>query len=529
MDPLQEVDTPENFIIHNPATGEEVGRHVLMNRQDVDAAVARARNAFSSWSETRLKERQAILGRAASILSENSEKYADIISRETGKTRMDAMLADIFSFLDLLRYYKKNSKKFLKPVRAKGNPLLPGRKSYHIFEPKGVVAIIAPWNYPFTLMAGPAVSAIAAGNTVVLKPSSQTTASGLIFKEIMEKAGVPQGVVNVVTGNGKVTGQALLEADGLDMFFFTGSTAVGRSVNLKAAERMIPAIMELGGKDVAVVTKNANLDRAAHGVVWGGITNSGQTCIGIELVLADRSVYASLVEKVVNLVNDLKSGSRAGEVGSMTMKSQLRIVEEQVRDAVEKGASILTGGTSDPEQAGMYYPPTVITDTTPDMKVRKDETFGPLLPIVPYDTIEEAVEIANNTDYGLSGAVFTRSMEEGRAIAKKLKTGSVNINDVLITYAMPDLPFGGVKQSGVGTYHGKTGLRAFTNTKSITEFKWDLKKEIYWYPIPDMEERVLAAAFTAIFSGNILKKLSASGRLAVESWKIWKMLKKKNS
>ncbi len=525
MEPLNRVDNPEEFFIFNPATGEEVGKYKLMNRQDVDSAVARSRETFSNWSETTLEERQAILGRAASVLSEDSERYADIISRETGKTRLDAMLADIFSFLDLLKYYKKNAKKFLKPVKVKGNLLLPGRKSYYMFEPKGVVGIIAPWNYPFTLMAGPAVSAITAGNTVVLKPSSQTTASGLIFKEIMEKAGLPEGVINVVTGNGKTTGQALLEADGLDMLFFTGSTAVGKTVNRLAAERMIPVIMELGGKDVAIVTKNANLDRAAHGVVWGGITNSGQTCIGTELVLVDRSVYDALVKKVVTLVDSLKSGSRAGEIGSMTMRPQLRIVEDQVKDAVDKGAKVLTGGISNPEQKGMYYPPTVIVDTRPDMKVRTEETFGPLIPIIPYDTIEEAVRIANNSNYGLSGAVFTRDMVAGRAIAKRLKTGSVNINDVLITYAVPDLPFGGVKQSGVGSYHGKSGIRAFTNIKSITEFKWDFKKEIYWYPIPGMgepelREKILAAAFRVIFSGNLFKKLSASSRLVWESWKI---------
>ncbi|MCP4688981.1 MAG: aldehyde dehydrogenase family protein [Desulfobacterales bacterium] len=522
MESPKKNDAPDTFIVCNPATGEKVGEYKQMNKQEVHSAAARAREKFPAWSASTFKDRQRILGNAASILSENAEKYADVIAGETGKTRLDAMLADIFSFLDLLKYYKKNAGKFLKPVRAKGNLLFPGRKAYYRFEPKGVVGVISPWNYPFTLMAGPALSAIAAGNTVVLKPSSQTTESGLIFKEIMEKAGLPEGVVNVVTGSGGTTGQALLEAEELDMFFFTGSTAVGKTVQFTAAERMIPAIMELGGKDVAIVTKNANLDRAAHGVVWGGITNSGQTCIGTELVLVDRAVYAPLVDKVVALVNVLESGSGPGEVGSMTMKSQLRIVERQVADAVEKGARVLTGGISKPGRKGMYYPPTVIVDTQPHMKVRTEETFGPLLPIIPYDHIDEAVRVANKTDYGLSGAVFTKDMAEGRSIAKRLKTGSVNINDVLITYAIPSLPFGGVKQSGVGAYHGKAGLRAFTDVKSVTEFNWDLKKEIYWYPIPKRGEQILSAAFTAIFSGNPSKKLAAALRLAAEIWKLRK-------
>ena len=520
MGPLEKIENPEEFLIYNPATNQEVGRQRLMNREDVEAAVANARKQFPVWSSTTFEERRRILKKAASVLSENADQYAAVIAGETGKTKLDAMMADIFSFLDLLSYYRKNAEKFLKPVRARGSLLFPGRKSYYMFEPKGVVGIIAPWNYPFTLMAGPAVSAIAAGNTVVLKPSSQTTASGLIFKEIMERAGLPKGVINVVTGNGRVTGQALLETEGLDMLFFTGSTSVGRKVNLKAAEQMIPAVMELGGKDVAIVTLNANLDRAAHGVVWGGLTNSGQTCIGTELVLVDRSICDSFVEKVVALVSTIESGSREGQVGSMTMRSQLRVVEEQVEDALEKGAKVLTGGVTNPSLGGMYYPPTVLVDTHPDMKVRKEETFGPLLPIVPYDTLSDAIDIANKSDYGLSGAVFTRNMEEGRAIARKLKTGSVNINDVLITYAIPDLPFGGVKQSGVGAYHGKSGLRAFTHTKSITEFKWDVKKELHWYPIAFMREKVLAAALILIFSGNTGKKLGAFGRLIKELLKV---------
>ncbi|MCP4682950.1 MAG: aldehyde dehydrogenase family protein, partial [Desulfobacterales bacterium] len=380
---------------------------------------------------------------------------------------------------------------------------------YYTFEPKGVIGIISPWNYPFTLLAGPAASALMAGNTVVLKPSSQTTGSGLIFKEIMEQAGIPQGAIQTVTGNGRITGQALIENEGLDMIFFTGSTSVGQAISKKAGERMIPTIMELGGKDVAVVTKNANIDRAAHGVVWGGMTNSGQTCIGTELVLVEKSIYNDFQKKVVSIVKNIKSGSKAGQVGSMTMKSQFNIVKSQVEDAKAKGAKILTGGDALSSSHGMYFPPTIIANTTEDMKVRKEETFGPLLPLVPFDTIDEAIDIANSTEYGLSGSIFTKDMEEGREIAKRLKTGSVNINDVLVTYAIPDLPFGGVKRSGVGNYHGKSGIRAFTNIKSITEFGWDLNREVYWYPIPTEGDRVLASALAALFSRNFFTRLKA--------------------
>jgi acyl-CoA reductase-like NAD-dependent aldehyde dehydrogenase len=511
MEAVKEISKlePREFTVRNPATGEDAARYPLMNKSDVDKAVNRARALFPMWSKTSFKTRRRIFKKAASILAENAERYADRISRENGKTRLDAMLADIYPVADLLKYYAKNGGKFLRPVRVSGSILLPGRKAYYRFEPKGVVGVISPWNYPFTLSAGPVISALMAGNTVVLKPASQTTDSGLMVREIFEKAGLPPDAVQVVTGSGSITGRALIENQHVDMLFFTGSTEVGREVNIQAAERLIPAVMELGGKDVAIVTKNADLDRAAAGVVWGAFTNCGQTCIGTEVILVDREVYGPFVDKVTRLTRELKTGMKPGRIGSMTMESQLKTVEEQVADAEAGGAKIITGGRRVPGVKGLFFPPTLILDTTPEMKVRTDETFGPVKPIVPFDTIDEAIEIANSTEYGLSGAVFTRDMEEGRAIARRLKTGSVNINDVLITYAYPSLPFGGAKRSGVGRYHGEMGLRAFTNVKSITEFSWPLKKELYWYPVPEESDKVAAEALKALFSRNPLKRLFA--------------------
>lgn len=514
MEAIHIVEESKEFTIDNPATGEEVSRYPLMDKRAVDNAVRRARETAPEWAKTSFKERKRIFKKAASILAENARHYADVVSNETGKTRLDALLADVFPVADLLKFYGKNAKKFLKPVQVGGSILMPGRKGYYTFEPKGVIGVISPWNYPFTLSAGPAIAAIAAGNTVVLKPSSQTIGSGTIIREILEKAGLPEGVLEVVTGSGSVTGQALIEHDKIDMLFFTGSTAIGRKVNVAAAERLIPTVMELGGKDVAIVTKNADLDRAAHAVTWGSFTNSGQTCIGVETVLVDRAVYEPFLEKVTAITSSLRSGKKAGEIGSMTMSSQLEIVEDQVEDARAKGAKIIIGGKRDPDQVGLFYPPTLIANTSPDMKVRHEETFGPLLPIVPYDDIHDAIKLANSSVYGLSGSVFTRDMEEGRWIAKRLNTGSININDTLITYALPGLPFGGNKESGVGRYHGKMGIRAFTNIKSITEFSWNLKKEPYWYPLPEESEEAALAALPALFSSSPLKRFSSFLKLA---------------
>ncbi len=499
----------QTFAVTDPATGEKVGSYPLMDEKEVDEAVTKAKEAQLRWAESSFEKRRKILENAAGILADNAEHYAGVVANETGKTVMDALIADVSTVCDVLRYYAKNAEEFLKPVKTKGSELLPGRKTYYIFEPRGVVGVISPWNYPFTLSAGPTITAIASGNTVVLKPSSQTTASGLILKEILEKAGLPSDVLQVVTGNGSRTGQALMENPRLDMLFFTGSTKVGREVNIRAARRLIPAIMELGGKDVAVVTAKADLDRAVYNVVWGAFTNCGQTCIGIEICLVHSSVYDEFLEKALRVTRNMKSGRAEGEVGSMTTRAQLQIVQEQVAEAEAGGAKILTGGKLDPDAPGMYFPPTILTDVSRQMKVMTEETFGPLLPIVPYEDIDEAIRLANSTAYGLSGAVFTKDMEEARYIAGRIKAGSININDALVTFAIPSLPFGGARESGVGRYHGDVGIRAFCEIKSITEFPGAWKKEFFHYPMTAGVQPALADTLRMVYSKGPWKRIRA--------------------
>lgn len=494
------------FSVVNPATGEEVGKYPFMSAQEVNSAVERARKKFEEWSRSSFKQRREILLKASSILAENAYHYAEVISKETGKTRFDALLAEVATVCDVMHYYGKNAEKFLAPVKVGGNIFLPGRKAYYVFEPKGVIGVISPWNYPFTLCAGPVITAISAGNTVVLKPASQTPGSALALQEILLKAGLPESVFEVVTGSGAVTGDALIEHPALEMLFFTGSTEVGRRVYTKAAQKLKPAIMELGGKDPAIVTKNADIKRAVHSIAWGAFTNCGQTCIGMEICLVERAVFDEFLREFLEIARSLKCGQQVGEIGSMTMADQLRIVESQVEDAVAKGAKVLVGGRRDASSKGMYYPPTVLTDVTMDMKLMMEETFGPLLPIIPYDDVEEAVKIANSTPYGLSSSVFSKDLDEARAIAGKLKTGSVNINDCFVTFAMTSLPFGGVKDSGIGRYHGDIGIRAFTNIKSISEFNLDIQKEFYHYPIDPSMEKGLQSMLVAVFSRNPLKK-----------------------
>ncbi len=498
------------FAINNPASGTEVARYPLMYREEVDQAIRSARQAFGSWSHSTFAERKRILLKASSFLAENAGNYADEIVAENGKTRTDALIADIFTTTHLMKFYAHHAEKYLKPVRRlPGIIIAPLRRCYYKFEPKGVVGVISPWNYPFTLSAAPVISAVMAGNTVVLKPSSQTTRSGLIVKEVLESGGLPPGVIQVITGMGSVTGQALIEHEGLDMLFFTGSTEVGREVNVRAAEHLIPTILELGGKDVSIVTRKADLDRAAHGIVWGCFTNAGQTCIGTEIILVDKAVYRPFLEKISALTSQLKLGKESGEVGAMTMTAQLEIVQRQLADALAKGATIACTGQGDTQRPGNWFVPTLLTEVSTDMDVFSQETFGPLKPVIPYESLDEAIELANSVEYGLSGSVFTKDMAEGRWIADRLKTGSVNINDVLLTYAIPSLPFGGVKKSGIGNYHSKSGIRSFTDVKSITETKIPLKREVYWYPMWPNTDLMLEGLIALLYARKLTKRLSA--------------------
>lgn len=507
-------DELRNFEVRNPATGEVVGRYPDMGRDQVDRVVAAARQMAGVWAQAPFRQRKKILRRAAAVIAADADRYAAIVAAENGKTPFDALMTDIFPTAELLKYYSEKLDRFLAPEKVSPGIMFYNRKAWYQFEPRGVVGVISPWNYPLSLAAGPVISAVAAGNSVVLKPSSQTVASGMIIREVLTKGGLPEEVVQVVTGGGSTAGRFLAEHEGLDMLFFTGSTAVGRELAVSAARRLIPVVMELGGKDMAIVTKNADLDRAARAVVWGAFVNSGQTCIGIETALVERPVYDEFAAKVKALAEGLRLGRGPGEVGSMTMADQLAKVEDQVRDATDKGAKVLVGGRRDETRAGLYFPPTVITEVTSEMKLMKDETFGPVLRLIPYDRTDEAVKIANGTGYGLSGAVFSRDSEEARSIVRRLNTGSVSINDTLLGFAVESLPFGGRGESGVGRYHGKEGLRAFCHLKSVTEYQGRAGREPWWYPLSSEGEEMVRRTMSAFFSRNPFTRMVNLFRVA---------------
>ena len=466
--------------VRNPATLEEITELAVTSEEEIVASVARARREQTIWAAKSFNERAQPLLRLRDLLIDEQERLADIVTSETGKPRAEVYGNELFYICDAIGFWTKHGDKFLRPQKIRPH-LFKVKRVYSTYEPLGVIGLISPWNFPLVLTAGDALPALLAGNAVVIKPSELTPLTALFVAELARKAGFADNLLQIVIG-GAQTGQALI--DHVDMIAFTGSVEVGKQVMRRAADRLIPISLELGGKDPMIVLKDANLERAANACVWGALMNSGQVCTSIERVYAEAPIYQEFVDKVVAKIKGLRQGPSNEEVelGSMSSEDQFKKVSAQVEDAVTKGAKILAGGHPDPELRGFYYPPTVLTDATHDMSLIKDETFGPIIPIIKVADAEEAVRLANDTRFGLDACVFTRDREKARQMAKNLHSGTVCINDALVNYIIPDTPMGGVKDSGFSRRHGAEGIRKYCYQKSIVIDRFGLKTEFPWFP-----------------------------------------------
>ena len=422
-------------------------------------------------------------------------------------------LAEVVVCLDLIRHYQRTAHRILRPRRVSMGWML-WKSGQIIQEPHGVVGVISPWNYPLILALDPTVTALFAGNGVVLKPSEFTPYTGMFVGALCEEAGLPEGLVSVVTGDGG-TGAALIES-GVDKIHFTGSPATGRRVMGLAADHLVPVTLELGGKDPALVLEDANLERAARGIVFGAFYNAGQTCVSTERVFVVETVYEAFVRRVVELVRDLRVGSSGPrDIGPMSHPGQLAIVEDHLRDAVDRGAKVLQGGRLDGED-GPVVRPTVLVDVEPGMKILEEETFGPVLPIMKVRDENEAVDRANAGTYGLFASVWTGRRARGRKVAGRLRAGGVSINDTLSHYAIPSLPMGGVGRSGFGRSRGDQGLLEMSRTRSILEDRVGLKRELWWYPYSELSLR-LHRALVQWRGGRGLWALIRAGRVLLGS------------
>jgi acyl-CoA reductase-like NAD-dependent aldehyde dehydrogenase len=511
----------EEIVSYNPATLEEIGRVKVTPPEDLDAIVAEAMTAQRRWAERTPGERARVIGRAADYLLENGERYAEMITRENGKTIIESFSMEVLGILDTLRYIEKHAAKVLAPERIPTPQLFfKNKKHYFVYEPIGVVGIIAPWNYPFLIPASETAIALAAGNAVILKPAPLTPLIGDAIAEAFKAAGLPGGLLHVIHGDAEI-GQAMCEHEAIAKILFTGSVEVGYKIAKACAKSLKPYVLELGGKDAAIVLADADLDRAARGILWGGAANCGQTCSGIERVYVDRRVYQPFLDKITTLAEALKPGDPMNpetQVGAFTTEDQYDIVQRQMVEATAKGARTLTGGPVEVGLKGKFYAPAIVTDVDHSMALMRDETFGPVVPVMAVDTIDEAVRLANDSPFGLGGSVWTRNVKNGRKVAGKMEAGSVWINDHMYSYAAAQLPWGGVKKSGVGRTHSKYGFYECCHMKMVSEDSGRLPVA-WWHPYDERLRNGLQTAAKALYSGSKLDgaKAALAGRGALKA------------
>ena len=505
---ISEAPVRRTIPVTNPATGARLAEYPVADREAVAAAVARARAAQPRWAALGFAERGRILRKVRDRFVDEKDRICDVVSGETGKPRHDVITNELLFLCDAIGFWSKRAGEYLADERARPH-LLKNKRVYVSYTPHGVVGIIGPWNFPFNLTIGEAIPALMAGNAVVIKPSEVTPGSAALGAELAQAAGLPPGVLQVVTGYGE-TGQHLIEL--ADMICFTGSVATGRKVAERCGQLLKPVTLELGGKDPMIVLGDADLERASSACVYGGLVNAGQVCISVERVYVEAPVYDAFVGKVVDKVRRVRQGPPdAGvvEVGSMTFPPQIEKVERHVQDAVARGAKVLAGGKRRTDLPGVYFEPTVLVDVDHDMDVMRDETFGPVIPIMRVRDEEEAIRLANDSRYGLDASVWTRDLARGARVARRVQSGAVCVNDVLVNYAVTEVPMGGWKESGIGYRHGPGGIRKFCAQQSVVIDRFGMKSEINWWPMTPGKVKLFRRALNFFGSGWRRKLLGA--------------------
>jgi acyl-CoA reductase-like NAD-dependent aldehyde dehydrogenase len=474
---------PRTVCSVNPATGELIRELQCASDADVYAAVSKARSAQEKWATSDLLDRIAILRQFQSQLHLKKTRIAEGITLETGKPLVEALTTEVLVVLDSARFLIENAYRLLAGESVPhGNLAAKLKRGRLVREPHGVIGIISPWNYPFSIPATEALAALVAGNAVVLKPSEVTSLVALELQFLLRTAGVPADIFQVVVGDGG-TGAALAHSQ-IDKLVFTGSVATGKRVAAAAAERLLPTVLELGGKDPLLVLADADIDVASSAAIWGAFVNAGQTCLSVERCYVHRNLYAEFLDACVEKTKKLHVGNgmdSATDVGPMIHERQLGIVESHVEDAVARGARLLTGGRRLPDLGPNFYEPTVLADVTHEMRIMREETFGPVLPVMAFDSDDEAITLANDSEYGLAASIWTRDGSRGEKMALRLHAGTVMVNDVVSCFGISEAPHGGVKASGLGRTHGRFGLEEMIRLKYVDSDLMPTLKKVWWY------------------------------------------------
>ncbi|HZQ18691.1 MAG TPA: aldehyde dehydrogenase family protein [Terriglobales bacterium] len=496
----------------NPATGETLQEFDCASANEVHQAVVCARGAQPAWVDLGVRRRTAVLKKFQRLVHESKCQIAQLISREAGKPYVEALTTEIAVVLDSVRFCTENAHVLLRdePVQH-GNLAMKTKSGRIVREPYGVIGIISPWNYPFSIPATESVAALIAGNAVILKPSDFTSLVALELARLLHLAGVPEEIFQVVVGDG-AAGTALVNSE-IDKLVFTGSVATGRRIAQAAAGRLLPVVLELGGKDPMLVLEDADVGSSSSGAVWGAFMNAGQTCLSVERCYVHREIYGPFLEACVRKAKQLHVGKGSNaqtDIGPMIHERQLRIVEEHVEDAIAKGARVLTGGKRLTELGRNFYAPTVLADVTHEMRIMREETFGPVLPTMPFTTEDEAVRVANDSEYGLSASVWTRNRARGEALARQLAAGTVLVNDAVSCFAISEAPHGGVKSSGIGRTHGRFGLEEMVRIKYVTSDRLPRMKKIWWYGYGEGFTRQIEGFLDMQFAATATRRLKGA-------------------
>ncbi len=495
------------IISYDPATGEEIGRAPQTPAAQVSLAVRKAREAQPAWAKLTFRERARFILRARQIVLDEIDEIATLISRETGKPVSEAISMEVVPTLDLMQYFASYTAKLLRPQKIDiGQYGLMGRSSRIIYKPLGVVGIISPWNFPWATPLDEVVMALMAGNAVAVKPSELTPLTALKIADVFERAGLADGLLSVFTGDGS-TGVALIEAP-VDKIMFTGSVATGKRVAEAAASHLTSVVLELGGKDPMIVLDDANLANAVRGAVWGAFANSGQACASVERCYVQESIAPEFIERVVAETKALKQNVGTlddTDVGAMSSERQLRIVDDHVQDALRRGAKIPVGGRRAEDFAGTFYEPTVLTAVDHTMEIMREETFGPVLPIMTFKTDVEAVALANDSIYGLTASVWTKDIARGKRLAEQLEAGTVMVNEVVYTHALAQTPWGGVKQSGFGRTHGRLGLLELVSAQHVHINRMSFLPDVWWFRYSPPAGKLFHGLAKHFTTGSVIK------------------------
>jgi acyl-CoA reductase-like NAD-dependent aldehyde dehydrogenase len=500
----------------NPATGEILRELDPATPDDVRAAVARARSAQAGWNDLGVQRRITVLRRFQTLLLEKKSAIARAITVEAGKPLVESLVSEVLVVLDSARFCIENAYACLQPESLPHGNLAMKTKSGRVHrEPYGVIGIISPWNYPFSIPATETLAALVAGNTVVLKPSELTSLVALELAELLYAAGIPKHALQVVIGDG-ITGAALVHAE-IDKLVFTGSVSTGKHIAQAAAARLLPVLLELGGKDPMIVLDDADIETASSGAVWGAFTNAGQACLSVERCYVDRRIYEPFLESCTRKAKQLKVGNGLGletEVGPLIHERQLRIVESHVDDARQLGARVLAGGLRLRELGPNFYAPTVLADVTHEMRIMREETFGPVLPVTMFDTETQAISMANDSEYGLAASIWTRNRARGEVLARQIHAGTVMVNDAVSCFAISEAPHGGVKASGIGRAHGRFGLDEMVRIKYVDSDRLPAMKKLWWFGYGEEFRRQMEGFADFMFARNLTQKLRGALRSA---------------